>query len=402
MNPLTVSEINTYIKAYIDKNILFSCVFVKGEISNFKRHSSGHCYMSLKDENSVIKAVMFKYQALSLNFEPENGMKVIVNARLSAYERDGIYQLYINEMQPDGLGSLHLRYEQLKAKLEKEGLFDSSHKKRIKKIPSKLGIVTSPTGAALKDIINIISRRFPCCEIIVYPALVQGEGAYKTIIDGLHYFADNPVDTIIIGRGGGSLEDLWSFNEEELARAVYSCTIPVISAVGHETDYALTDFVADLRAPTPSAAAELAVPSLEDILKYLSSAEERLKTGLNTNLKRKKDKLEYLQENKIFKYPESMLETKILTLSALNERLNTLFRRIAERKKGELAKLAASLDALSPLKVLRRGFAFVQSNGRIVDSISKLSKGDELELNFSDGNALCTVSELKGDINGKL
>jgi len=397
MNPLTVSEINTYVKAYIEKNVLFSCVFVKGEISNFKRHSSGHFYMSLKDDNSVIKAVMFKYQAMSLKFEPENGMKVIVNARLSAYERDGIYQLYINEMQPDGLGSLHLKFEQLKSKLEKEGLFAASHKKRIPRIPSKIGIITSPTGAALKDILNVIGRRYPCCEIIVYPAQVQGEGAYETVVRGLHYFEKNPVDTVIIGRGGGSIEDLWCFNEEKLARAVYNCSIPVISAVGHETDYVLTDFVADLRAPTPSAAAELAVPSVSEIMKYLYTSKERIRNGLLSVLLKQSQKLEHLKSSRVFRYPGVMLETKLLTLSSLTDRLSAAYTGRLTAHKERVIKAVSSLDALSPLKILKRGYAFAQNKGVIVDSIKKLNQGDEIELNLSDGNALCVVSELKGE-----
>ena len=401
MDPLTVTELNTYIKSYLDSNPLFSHVFVRGEISNFKRHSSGHCYMSLKDDSSVIKAVMFKYSAASLLFEPENGMKVIVHARLSAYERDGVYQLYINEMQPDGLGALHIRFEQLKEKLEKEGLFDPSHKKRIPRIPSKIGIVTSPTGAAIQDMKNVITRRFPCVEIIIYPALVQGEGAHKTIISGLEYFKKHPVDTVIIGRGGGSIEDLWCFNEEELARAIYDFDIPIISAVGHETDYTVSDLVADLRAPTPSAAAELCVPSAEEIKKYLKTAKGRLGAGITNNFKGYAIRLENAKQSKIMRSPASVIESKILAADSLREKLISRVENIIGAKREKISSMAAALDAMSPLKVLKRGYAFAEDeNSSVIDSIEKISVDSKIRLNFADGQAICSVLELKGETDG--
>ena len=398
MNPITVSEINAYVKAYLDGNPMLNNLFVRGEISNFKRHSSGHCYLSLKDDTSVIKAVMFKFSAMYLKFEPENGMKVIVNARLSSYERDGVYQLYINEMEPDGLGSLHIKFEQLKEKLSKEGLFDTSKKKPIPSFPKKIGIVTSPTGAALKDILNIITRRYPLCEVIVYPALVQGEGAHKTIVNGLRYFGENKPDTIIIGRGGGSQEDLWCFNEEELARAIYDCPVPVISAVGHETDYTISDLVADLRAPTPSAAAELAVPSAEEIKKFLLGARDRLSSGITGNLNGYKQKLEHIKQSRIFRIPGVLTETKTLEVNGLYEKLLSRYDRIISSDKEKFQKLCAALDALSPLKILKRGYAFVENENReIIESVTKISKGSTLNLNFSDGSAVCQVTELKGE-----
>ena len=401
MDPLTVTELNTYIKSYLDSNPLFSHVFVRGEISNFKRHSSGHCYMSLKDDSSVIKAVMFKYSAASLLFEPENGMKVIVHARLSAYERDGVYQLYINEMQPDGPGALHIRFEQLKEKLEKEGLFDPSHKKRIPRIPSKIGIVTSPTGAAIQDMKNVITRRFPCVEIIIYPALVQGEGAHKTIISGLEYFKKHPVDTVIIGRGGGSIEDLWCFNEEELARAIYDFDIPIISAVGHETDYTVSDLVADLRAPTPSAAAELCVPSAEEIKKYLKTAKGRLGAGITNNFKGYAIRLENAKQSKIMRSPASVIESKILAADSLREKLISRVENIIGAKREKISSMAAALDAMSPLKVLKRGYAFAEDeNSSVIDSIEKISVDSKIRLNFADGQAICSVLELKGETDG--
>lgn len=397
MNPITVSELNAYIKGWFETNPLFSGIYVRGEISNYKRHSSGHLYMSLKDDSSVIKAVMFKYQAMSLSFEPENGMKVIVSARVSCYERDGVYQLYINDMQPDGTGALHIKFEQLKKKLEEEGLFDSLNKKKIPKFPEKIGIVTSPTGAALKDILNILSRRYPLCEVIVYPALVQGEGAYKTIVRGIEYFNINKVDTIITGRGGGSVEDLWNFNEEAVARAIYKSEVPVISAVGHETDYTISDLAADLRAPTPSAAAELAVPSADEIKKYLRSAVERMSSGMKSNLSKSRQRLDALSGSKVFKAPETMLETKTLELSSLSDKLCLVYDKNVSKKREAFEKLAASLDALSPLKILSRGYAFVEGeNNEIIESIGKISEGSILTLNFSDGKAMCEVKNLKG------
>ncbi len=403
MNPITVSEINSYIKAYLDGNPMLNNLFVRGEISNFKHHSSGHLYMSLKDENSVIKAVMFKYSAMSLQFEPENGMKVIVNARLSSYERDGIYQLYINEMIPDGTGSLHIKFEQLKEKLSKEGLFDSKFKKAIPQFPEKIGVVTSATGAAIKDILNILKRRYPLCEVIVYPARVQGEGAHKTIIDGILYFEKIKTDTIIIGRGGGSQEDLWCFNEEELARVIFSCTIPLISAVGHETDYTISDLVADLRAPTPSAAAELAVPSKEELKKYLFEAKKRLQAGIKGNFEKQKQKFELLKGARVFRSPMTIIETRSLELTALSDKLLSRYEKILSSKRESFEKLAAGLDALSPLKILKRGYAFVENeNDEIADSITKIEEKGNLYLNFSDGRAVCKVTEIKGGKNGKI
>lgn len=398
MNPITVSEINAYVKAYLDGNSILSNLFVRGEVSNFKRHSSGHCYFSLKDDSSVIKAVMFKYSAMSLSFEPENGMKVIVNARLSSYERDGIYQLYVNEMQPDGIGSLHIKFEQLKARLEKEGIFDPALKKPIPGFPKKIGIVTSPTGAALKDILNIITRRYPPAEIIVYPAQVQGEGAYKTIVNGLSYFGENKVDTVIIGRGGGSAEDLWCFNEEEVARAIYRCPIPVISAVGHETDYTISDLAADLRAPTPSAAAELAVPSAEELKKYLKGSEERLSAGIISNLYKHRQSFEGLRASRIFRLPSQLTEAKTLELASLTDKLVSRFEKNISAYREKFERLCASLDALSPLKILKRGYAFVENEeADIIDSVKKISENSILSLNFSDGKAICKVTELKGE-----
>jgi len=389
---VTVSELNSYVKEFFDVNPVFSNIYVKGELSNFKHHSSGHCYMSLKDEKSSVKAVMFKFNAMKLNFRPEDGMKVIVCARVSVYERDGVYQLYIEEMQPDGIGALHIQFEQLKEKLSKEGLFDSAHKKKIPSFPDTVGVVTSKTGAAIRDIINVIKRRCKKCNIIIYPAIVQGEDAYKTIVNGIEYFNINKPDVIIIGRGGGSVEDLWCFNEEAVARAVFNSEVPVISAVGHETDYTISDFVADLRAPTPSAAAELCVPDLSDFEEYLYMCEKRLKTALFATVERNRQKLEFYRAKNVFKYPERMFEKQNQDVMENSSRLINSFKDIFSENKERFIKNVSKLDGLSPLKVLKRGYSFVEDeNGKVIDSVEKVELDKKIKLKFSDGAAECKV-----------
>ena len=280
-NTLTVSQVNTYLKGLIEDDVLMSSVWVKGEISNFKHHSSGHMYMTLKDSGGTLKAVMFKGNTFRLKFMPEDGMMVLAHGRISVYEQGGQYQLYIDALEPDGVGALYIAYEQLKKRLETEGYFDESHKKEIPLLPKKVAVITSPTGAAVRDIINVMSRRCPICDICVYPVLVQGEGAAEDIAKAIEMVnANGDCDTIIAGRGGGSIEDLWAFNEEVVARAIYNSSVPVISAVGHETDFTIADFVSDLRAPTPSAAAELATPSVVDIKGYIAGAQRRFNFGI--------------------------------------------------------------------------------------------------------------------------
>ena len=395
---ISVSELNSLIKEFFDLNPMFNSVYVKGEISNFKRHSSGHCYFSLKDEKSVIKAVMFKFNALSLNFEPENGMKVIINARLSSYERDGVYQLYVNEMQPDGVGALHIKFEQLKEKLSKEGLFDEQFKKPLPRFPKTVGVVTSKTGAAVKDIINVIKRRAKNTDIIIYPATVQGADAHKSIVAGIEYFNENKVDVMIVGRGGGSIEDLWCFNEEEVARAIFKSSVPVVSAVGHETDYTISDFVADLRAPTPSAAAELCVPHLKDVIGFIETSRSRMYLSLNKNIDLYKNKLDTLKNSNVFIYPKRMLERYEQDIVSRSATLCNAYERIIASKKESFVRSISSLDSLSPLKVLKRGYTFVENKeGKVIDSVKKLNTDDIISLKFADGKANCQVVSKEGN-----
>ena len=395
---ISVSELNSLIKEFFDLNPMFNSVYVKGEISNFKRHSSGHCYFSLKDEKSVIKAVMFKFNALSLNFEPENGMKVIINARLSSYERDGVYQLYVNEMQPDGVGALHIKFEQLKEKLLKEGLFDEQFKKPLPRFPKTVGVVTSKTGAAVKDIINVIKRRAKNTDIIIYPATVQGADAHKSIVAGIEYFNENKVDVMIVGRGGGSIEDLWCFNEEEVARAIFKSSVPVVSAVGHETDYTISDFVADLRAPTPSAAAELCVPHLKDVIGFIETSRSRMYLSLNKNIDLYKNKLDTLKNSNVFIYPKRMLERYEQDIVTRSVTLCNAYERIIASKKESFVRSISSLDSLSPLKVLKRGYTFVENKeGKVIDSVKKLNTDDIISLKFADGKANCQVVSKEGN-----
>ena len=390
---LKVSQINTYLKSIIDEDINLKNVYITGEISNFTNHyRTGHLYFTLKDERSAIKAVMFRSSASRLRFEPENGMKVVVNARLSSYERDGVYQLYINEMQPDGVGALHIKYEQLKEKLSKEGLFDEANKKPLPRFPSSVGVVTSPTGAAVRDIINVIKRRSPATDIIVYPAMVQGEDAYKTIVAGIEYFNTEKVDVMIIGRGGGSIEDLWCFNEEAVARAIYKSEVPVVSAVGHETDYTISDFVADLRAPTPSAAAELSVPDSLKIKEFILSAKERMYVSLSKNVSHKRDLLSSFKKSPVFNQPERLIEGYVQETEALKLRMCQACSGLIGIKRERFIKCISKLDSLSPLKVLKRGYTFVENDsGQVIESAKMLKCDDILSLRFADGKVKCKV-----------
>lgn len=389
---ISVTELNSLIKEYFDLNPVFTSLYVKGEISNFKKHSSGHCYFSLKDEKSVIKAVMFKFNAYNLQFEPENGMKVILNARLSSYERDGVYQLYVNEMQPDGIGALHIKFEKLKEKLSKEGLFDERYKKQIPRFPKTIGVVTSPTGAAIRDIINVLKRRWKNVDIIIYPAQVQGEDAHLSIISGIKYFNENKVDVIIIGRGGGSVEDLWCFNEEEVAREIFKSTVPLISAVGHETDYTISDFVADLRAPTPSAAAELSVPSVYEVIEFINSSEKRMYLSLLKKIEFLNDKINMYKNSNVLKHPERILEKYQQDVSNFSDKLLLTYSDAISKFKERYIKNVALLDGLSPLKVLKRGYTFVEDdNGKVLDSVKNIISEDIINLKFADGKARCKV-----------
>lgn len=381
----TVSQLNRFIKQVLDGAVILNNIWVKGEISNFKLHYSGHCYLTLKDEGGVLKAVMFKSSASKLSFTPENGMRVLARGRVSVYERDGAYQLYIEEMQPDGIGSLHIAYEQLKAKLEQEGLFNSEFKKPLPKYPSKIGVITATTGAAIRDIINVLSRRYPCAKVIIYPSLVQGDGASAEICEGIKYFNDTKsVDVMIVGRGGGSIEDLWAFNEESTARAIFASEIPIISAVGHETDFTIADFVADMRAPTPSAAAEIAVPSIYELSERINTLRSRIIFALLNLIKLKRTLVEKLMP----KHPGSKLADTKIYIDDLTKQLIRNISLIISKKTDMLKAMAGKLDAMSPLAVLGRGYSIAKKcDGRVIKSVSDVSVGAEFELVVSDGQA---------------
>ncbi|MDY3031248.1 MAG: exodeoxyribonuclease VII large subunit [Clostridia bacterium] len=385
----TVSQINGYIKKILDKNIILNNVWVKGELSNFKRHYSGHIYTTLKDEGGVLKAVMFRGAASSLAFMPQDGMKVLARGRVGVYENGGVYQLYIEEMIPDGVGELYIAYEQLKAKLQAEGLFDEGHKKPIPRFPSTVGVITAPTGAAVRDIINVITRRYPLAEIVLYPAQVQGTGAAESVAAGIKYFNDtNGADTIIAGRGGGSIEDLWAFNEEIVARAIFDSHIPIISAVGHETDFTIADFVADLRAPTPSAAAEIAVPSVLELSGSINMQLSRLTQAQITRLKNLNLRLNSLK----LKTPQEIINDNSQRLDNLTHRLASNFKLILMQKKKALGEQSGKLNALSPLNTLSRGYAIpVKPDGAVVRSCGEVSPGDEFTLKLRDGDIECIV-----------
>lgn len=387
----TVSQINGYIKKILDSNIILNDIWIKGEISNFKLHYSGHMYITLKDEGGVLKAVMFKSAAAGLNFKPEDGMKVLARGRISVYEAGGSYQLYIEDMIPDGVGELYVAYEQLKKRLEEEGLFSDEHKKPIPKFPERVGVITAATGAAVRDIINVITRRYPHAEIILYPSLVQGAGAAENISKGISYFNDNDlVDVIIAGRGGGSIEDLWAFNEEIVARSIFASKIPVISAVGHETDFTIADFVADLRAPTPSAAAEIAVPSQLELVSRVMVDKSRITNAIIKRIEAERKNLEGLK----VKNPKESIMDSYQKVDNLYKQAEKNFMMKIMSGKDQLGTLAAKLDALSPLKVMARGYAIpMDFDGNVIRSAESMTSGMEFNLKLADGEKECIVKE---------
>lgn len=392
---MSVSELNVFIKGIFDSNRLLNSLHVRGEISNFVNHRSGHLYFSLKDEDGQVRAVMFKSSAMRLKFIPENGMKVTVHGSITVYPRDGSYQIYVTSMQPDGIGGLYLAYEQMKARLEEEGLFDALHKKDIPQFPSKIGVVTSPTGAAVRDIINVIGRRYPLADIYLYPALVQGDGAEESLIAGIDYFdRSHLVDTIIIGRGGGSIEDLWAFNSEALARKIYSCSTPVISAVGHETDFTICDFVSDLRAPTPSAAAELSVPDVRDLMMTIDSFYDRADRALSGIVTRKKERLSSLVSRRVLSSTDGVINPLKERMDFLFKEVQSAYSRILEYKKSALGLCLGKLEALNPISVLTRGYAAVEMKGRILKSVSSVSPGDVLDVRMADGSIKAIATEI--------
>lgn len=406
---ITISQLTRYIKYKIDNDVNLNEVFIKGEISNFKAHSRGHYYFTIKDEGSRINAVMFATATKKLQFTPEDGMKVLVTGKISVFEANGGYQIYVSDMLEDGVGNLYIAYEQLKKKLEAEGLFDQRFKKPIPKIPKRVGVVTAPTGAAIKDIISTIKRRWPLTEIYLFPSLVQGELAKDDIVRQIEKADTYSLDTLIVGRGGGSIEDLWPFNEEIVARAIFACNTPVISAVGHEIDFTIADFVADLRAPTPTGAAEMAVPQLNDMINYLNQVKIRLNNTITNKLKISRNKLKEITSRSILKNPITIYQTKEMIFSNTLERLKFNLINLTNIKEKELLKIKNSyilknpyqildkksnkylqiiskLETLSPLLTLKRGYTMTKVNDKVVKSSKDLKSGDNITIDFTDGN----------------
>lgn len=393
----SVAQLNNYVKSVLDNDENLNHLFVTGEISNYKPHYSGHMYMTIKDETASIKAVMFAGNASRLKFKPENGMKVIIFGTVSLFQRDGSYQLYINDMQPDGIGALNIAFEQLKKKLEAEGLFSKDHKKPIPKFPQKVGVVTSATGAAVQDIFNVLKRRYPVAEVVLRPCQVQGDGAANDIANAIKEFNKvKGADVLIVGRGGGSIEDLWAFNEEAVARAVFDSEIPVISAVGHETDITICDFVADLRAPTPSAAAECAVPDCFELKANLLSYKQRLNTLSKNILESERKRVLAIEKSGALKNPLLKINDSKKDILYLNEKLVNLTSSVIEANRSKVNALCGKLDALSPLGVIARGYSVTKSKEKIIKSIKDVKIDDEITVNLSDGMItamVCGINE---------
>ena len=405
---ITVTQLTRYIKYKIDNDVNLNEVFLKGEISNFKAHSRGHFYFTLKDENSRISAIMFSSNTKKIKFLPQDGMKVLVTGKISVFEANGGYQIYVNDMLEDGVGNLYIAFEQLKKKLESEGLFREDLKKKIPKIPERVGVITAPTGAAIKDIISTIKRRWPLTEIILFPSLVQGDDAKEDIVKQIERAKDYNLDTLIVGRGGGSIEDLWPFNEEIVARSIFSCNIPTISAVGHEIDFTIADFVADLRAPTPTGAAELAVPQKSDVENNLNQLKIRLNKAMQHKININKQKLEEIESRYIFQNPIAIYEAKELMFDSILDRLKfasknlitikekkyiTLMssyilkepQKLIDQKQNKYLQIISKLETLSPLKTIQRGYSLTKKDGKVITSTKELKKKDKIELTLTDG-----------------
>lgn len=392
-NAVTVTQLNKYIKDKFDEDENLNAILVKGEISNFKNHYTGHLYFTLKDENSLIKCIMFKSYAERLAFKPKDGMKVMVFGSVSVFERDGVYQIYAKSLLEDGMGDLHEQFEQLKAKLEKEGLFVESHKKPIPLYPKVIGVLTSQTGAVIRDIINVSTRRNPNVYIRLLPVPVQGPGAAEQIAEKIKIMNDKKLaDVLIIGRGGGSLEDLWPFNEEIVARAIYESELPIISAVGHETDFTIADFVADLRAPTPSAAAELAVPDVYELKQKINDYQNRCRMSLKKQIQVMRLRYEKCMKSRVFTDPMRKIRDMDVLLDSYVQRLENRIRNIQKDNKTKYVELVTKLDTLSPLKTLTRGYTLAEKDNRIVKSANELNKGDEIKLRFFDGEKTASVN----------
>lgn len=417
---LSVTALTKYLKYKFDVDEHLKTVYLKGEISNFKSHTTGHLYFSIKDENSKINAIMFSANAKKIVFTPVDGMKVLVKGRITIYEATGNYQIYIDEMLEDGVGNLYIAFEQLKEKLSKEGLFDSRFKKKIPKIPSRVGVVTAQTGAAIKDILSTIKRRYPICEVILFPSLVQGEAAASDIVKNIKMAENYDLDVLIVGRGGGSIEDLWPFNEEIVARAIFESSIPIISAVGHEIDYTIADFVADLRAPTPTGAAELAVPNLVDLKKHIGQLKIRLNENVLKVINYQKLYLDSLKNSFVIKNPLIMYDNKKQKLDSIIEKLNNILKikmdknidklkflknsyilknsdLLYKQKRDDLDNIIEKLELINPLKVLKRGYSVVYKDDFIINSVDNLNKSDKLKIKLSDGNVITKIEELVKD-----
>ncbi len=390
---ISVSALNRYVKSILDSDSNIQSVYIKGQISNFKNHyQTGHFYFSLKDEKAQVRAVMFRSANQKLRFAPENDMSVIVRARVSIYEAGGDYQVYVDDMQPDGIGALAIAFEQLKKRLEAEGLFSPEHKKAIPSYPRKVGVITSESGAAVRDIINIISRRYPPAEIVLYPVAVQGSTAAEQIARAIEYFnKTKAADVLIAGRGGGSIEDLWAFNEEAVARAVYASEIPVISAVGHETDYTICDYVSDLRAPTPSAAAELAVPDIRELRNIFATYGQMIYSGVSSRLDELRRKTESLRIRLVSKSPASAVENLMLRLDRVSASMDSAFEKELNSKRTQLGILAERLSQSDPLKILSKGYGMVTRDGEVITDSESLKSGDIIRLRLYNGEKDCEV-----------
>jgi exodeoxyribonuclease VII large subunit len=446
---LTVTALTKYIKKKFDVDPHMQQVLLKGEISNFKQHSRGHMYFTIKDENARIQSVMFSTNNRFMKFHPENGMKVLVTGEVSVYEPNGNYQLYVTEMQPDGIGSLFLAYEELKNRLEQEGLFLPAHKKTIPKFPQRIGVITSPTGAAVRDILITIKRRYPIGQVLILPALVQGEHAAPSIVKSIKKANDlGDLDVLIVGRGGGSIEELWAFNEESVARAIFESKIPIISAVGHETDFTIADFVADLRAPTPTGAAELAVPHIEELVERVVQRRARLTRAMKEKVVTERNRLVHLQKSYAFRYPKQLYTQKEQQLDRLldalqretkrtiekkqhhlvkvstnlgkyhpasqvsfqnerflrvNREIQKVMTSIIEKKENQFSSMIAKLEALSPLRIMDRGYSIVYSHNEkiIVKSTNQVSSGDTIKVRLKDGVLDCEINGIEGDIQSE-
>ena len=414
---VTISDLNRYIKAKFDMDTHLNHVYLKGEISNFKHHTRGHFYFTLKDENSRIAAVMFASAAKSVAFEPEDGMKVLVSGRIALYEATGSYQIYVDSMELDGTGNLYLEFERLKKELAKEGLFNKEHKRPIPKFPKKIGIITAPTGAAIRDILSTIKRRYPICETIIFPCLVQGELAKDDIVKAINEAEKYDLDVLIVGRGGGSYEDLWAFNEKVVAYAIYNCTIPVISAVGHEIDFTIADFVADLRAPTPTGAAEMAVPNMADLFTFLEQIKIRCTSTISNKININKKHLLDLKDNYVLKNPLAVYEIKEQKLSNLIDTLNSVItnklanaklrynhikenyilnnpEELLKKKKHDYTLILNKLEILNPISILSKGYSVVSLNDKTINSTENISKGDVLNIKLYKGSLKAKVESV--------